>query len=308
METFLALNEALVGLSVVIAAVSNYLIINKLWSRRMKRDVAESISISAALLGLATGLPFLIEFALVDRNWAAAGKAGIGIVTGLVFVMVGAGLFVTEFRGQTFLHLFTRALNLERKESADLLKALVQPAGADHLIRVFEAMASVDRHVDAREIEMIRAFAKHWHLEPPKLTEGAVDHDGDVVGLRSSVEDYLKVSPPADQAMELLDVLRIFVRADGKVSQEEELVLDEITGMITGYISAAGEEGTHEVVIVPQNDRQMEAVLTLLPGIKAKTMRGGTVYSVGRYFSPRYADVVCEKYISLGLFTTRVEA
>jgi len=308
METFLALNEGLVGLSVVIAAVSNYLIINKLWSRRMKRDVAESISISAALLGLATGLPFLIEFVLVDRNWAAAGKAGIGIVTGLVFVMVGAGLFVTEFRGQTFLHLFTRALNLERKESADLLKALVQPAGADQLIRVFEAMASVDRHVDAREIEMIRAFARHWHVDPPMLKEGAVDHDGDVVGLRRSVEDYLKVSPPADQAMELLDVLRIFVRADGKVSREEELVLDEITGMITGYVSDAGEEGLHEVVIVPQNDRQMEAVLALLPGIKAKTMRGGTVYSVGRYFSPRYADVVCEKYISLGLFTTRVEA
>jgi hypothetical protein len=308
METFLALNEALVALSVVIAAVSNYLIINKLWSRRMKRDVAESISISAALLGLATGLPFLIEFALVDQNWAAAGKAGIGIVTGLVFVVVGAGLFVAEFRGQTFLHLFARALNLERKESADLLKALVQPAGADHLIRVFEAMASVDRHVDAREIKMIREFARHWHLDPPKLTEGAVAHDGDVVGLRRSVEDYLKVSPPADQATELLDVLRIFVKADGKVTREEELVLDEITGMITGYVSAAGEKGMHEVVIVPQNNRQMEAVLELLPGITAKTMRGGTVYSVGRYFSPRYADVVCEKYISLGLFTTRVEA
>jgi len=308
METFLALNEILVGLSVVIAAVSNYLIVNKLWSRRTKRDVAESISISAALLGLATGLPFLIEFVFVDRNWAAAGKAGIGIVTGLVFVMVGAGLWVREFRGQTFLQLFTRALNLERKESADLLKALVQPAGADQLIRVFEAMASVDRHVDAREIEMIRAFAHHWHLDPPNLTEGEVAHDGDVVGLRRSVEDYLKVSPPADQAMELLDVLRIFVKADGKVTHEEELVLDEITGMIAEYVSAGGAQGMHEVVIVPQNDRQMEAVLALLPGITAKTMRGGTVYSVGRYFSPRYADVVCDKYISLGLFTTRVEA
>jgi len=308
METFLALNEVLVGLSVVIAAISNYLIINKLWSRRMKRDVAESISISAALLGLATGLPFLIEFVFVDQNWAAAGKAGIGILTGLVFVLVGAGLWVTEFRGRTFLQLFTRALNLERKESGNLLKSLVQPAGADRLIRVFEAMASVDRHVDAREIEMIREFAKHWHLDPPKLTEGAVEHDGDVIGLRRSVEDYLKVSPPADQASELLDVLRIFVMADGAVSPEEELVLEEITGMIAGYVSAGGGQGAHEVIIVPQNDKQMDAVLALFPGISAKTMRGGTVYSVGRFFSPQYADVVCDKYIALGLFTARVEA
>ena len=308
MEIFLALNEVLVGLSVVIAAVSNYLIINKLWSRRTKRDVAESISISAALLGLATGFPFLIEFMFVNHNWAAAGKTAIGILTGLVFVLVGTGLWVSEFRGQGFLRLFTQALNLERKESADLLKVLVQPAGADHLIRVFEAMASVDRHVDAREIQMIRDFAKHWHLDPPKLTEGAVEHDGDVIGLRQSVEDYLKVQPPADQASELLDVLRIFVMADGTVSREEDLVLEEITGMITGYVSAEGDENMHEVIIVPQNDRQMDAVLELLPGITAKTMRGGTVYSVGRFFSPRYADVVCEKYISLGLFTARVEA
>ena len=53
MQTFLALNEFLVEVSVVIAAISSYLIINKLWSRRARRDVAESISISAALLGLA---------------------------------------------------------------------------------------------------------------------------------------------------------------------------------------------------------------------------------------------------------------
>lgn len=308
METFLALNQVLVGLSVVIAAISNYLIINKLWSRRMKKDVAESISISAALLGLATGFPFLIQFVLVDQNWAAAGKAGIGIVTGVVFVMVGAGLWVTEFRGQGFFRLFARALNLERKESGDLLKALGQPAGAQQLLRVFEAMARVDKHVDAREIEMIEDFARRWHLDPPDLTEGSAEHAGDVVALRKSVENYLKISPPADQATELLDVLHIFVKADGQVSDEEELVLEEVRGMITGYVSASDEQGRHEVVIVPQNDDQMSAVLSLFPGIETKTMRGGTVYSVGHFFSQRYADVVCDKYISLGLFTTRVEA
>ncbi|MDA0311567.1 MAG: hypothetical protein O2992_05560 [Gemmatimonadetes bacterium] len=102
MKRFLALNEMLLGLSVAIAAVSDYLIINKLWSRRMKKDVTESISISAALLGLATGLPFFIEYAFVHPSWAAAGKAAVGIVTGVVFVLIGTGLWVMEFRGQSF--------------------------------------------------------------------------------------------------------------------------------------------------------------------------------------------------------------
>jgi hypothetical protein len=307
LETFLALNEVLVGLSVVIAAISNYLIINKLWSRRMKKDVAESISISAALLGLATGLPFLVQFLLVDQNWAAATKASIGIFTGIVFVTVGTGLWVTEFQGQGFFRLFARALNLERRESADLLKTLVQPTGAQELIRVFEVMATVDKHVDAREIEMIQDFARRWHVDPPDLVEGAVDDAGDVVALRESVEEYLAVSPPAHQATELLDVLNIFVLADDEVSTEEELVMEEVTGMITGYVSAKGDVGQHEVVIVPQNADQLAAVVSLFPGIEPKTMRGGTVYSVGRFFSARYADVVCDRYISLGLFTARVE-
>jgi hypothetical protein len=60
----------------------------------------------------------------------------------------------------------------------------------------------------------------------------------------------------------------------------------------------------HEVLIVPQSERQVEAVRTLLPGREEKILRGGRVFSVGHYFSPRYAEFVCQKYIALGLFST----
>jgi hypothetical protein len=309
METFLALNGVLTGFAVVIAAVSNYLIINKLWTRRTKKDVAESISISAALLGLATGLPFFIEFVLVEPlQWAAAGKAAIGIGTGVVFVLVGSGLWVAENRGQGFFKLFTSALHLEGKESGDLVKVLVQPTGAKELIEVFEAMAAVDKHIDAREIEMIEEFAHRWRVEPPSLTEGATG-SGDIVTLRRSVEAYLAISPPPEQAEELLDVLHLFVQADAKVSPEEELVLEELAGMITQYVTGkVGEHDMFEVVIVPQNDEQLSAVQSILPGVVAKPARGGMVFSAGRFFSSRYAEAVCEKYIALGLFTARVDA
>ena len=309
METFLALNEWLLGFSVAIAAVSNYLIINKLWTRRLKKDVAESILISAALLGLATGFPFFVEFALVTQNWAAASKVAIGILTGIVFILVGSGLWVTENRGEGFLKLFARALSLERKESGDLVKSLAQPTGAKELIKVFEAMASVDKHIDAREIKMIEEFAARWRVEPPSLKEGELEVPGDVVMLRFSVEDYLAIKPPVEQAEELLDVLHLFFQADVKVSPEEEVVLEELTGMITQYVT--GEVGEHEmfeVVIVPQGDDQLYAVESILPGVVAKEARGGMVFSAGRFFSTRYAEAVCDKYIALGLFTARVDA
>jgi hypothetical protein len=45
-------------------------------------------------------------------------------------------------------------------------------------------------------------------------------------------------------------------------------------------------------------------VRTLLPDRQEKMLRGGRVFSVGLYFSPRYAEFVCQKYIGLGLFST----
>jgi hypothetical protein len=39
-----------------------------------------------------------------------------------------------------------------------------------------------------------------------------------------------------------------------------------------------------------------------------RTLRGGRVFSVGKFFSVSYAEVICQKYIQLGLFTTQVRA
>ncbi|NIP60312.1 MAG: hypothetical protein GWM92_18265, partial [Gemmatimonadetes bacterium] len=50
------------------------------------------------------------------------------------------------------------------------------------------------------------------------------------------------------------------------------------------------EQEMHEVLIVPQSDRQFDAVRSLFPGTDVKTTRGGEVFSVGRFFSPRYAE------------------
>lgn len=308
MTPFVRFIEFLVAISVGISAVSNYLIVNKLWTRKSHKEVAESISISAALLGLATGFPFLIEFTLVSRNTPSAIKAGMGILVGMAFVSIGTGIWVAENRGVGFFRLFIRALKLEKKESADLIKALAQPHGARQLMEVFKAMALVDKYVDERELEMMRLFAHRWRVQLPDLEAGRHESGGDLIRLRRSVEAYLAVSPPAEQAQELLDVLHLFVQADDEVTHDEEMVLEEIDGMITEYVGG-GEGGAdmHEVVIVPQDESQLEAVRALLPGVEPKIVRGGRVFSVGRFFSPRYADMVSEKYIKLGLFTARVE-
>jgi hypothetical protein len=302
LPTFQALIEFLVAISLVIALISNYLIINKLWKRRAVRDVAESISVGAALLGLSTAVPFLILFVAIDQSPAGAVKTLIGILTGIVFVLIGSGVWVPELRERRFFSLFVRALRLERKESADLIKWLVQPKGADRILNVLYQLASVDGHIDETELSMIRNFAHHWHLPVPEPDPAG---SSDLLTLRQSVADYLSVRPPRDQAAEFVDLLHALTRADTRVTWEESLAVEEVDGMMQHYL--ASDDTTifrHEVLIVPQSEAQIDAVRTLLPESEEKMVRGGRVFAVGEFFSLQYAEMVCQKYIALGLFTT----
>lgn len=306
---FVAFVQFLVAIGVVITAVSNYLIVNKLWKRKEVKEVAESISIAAALLGLFTAIPLFVQLAFIDATPLPAAKTAIGIATGFVFVALGSGLWVPELRDQGFGHLFLRALNLERGECGYLLKALVQPKGADRILHILEQLAAIDREVDPREIELIEEFARRWKIETPSLEAGRAEVGGDLLGVRRSVVEYLALQPPKEEAGQLLDLLGLFAQADADVSDEEELVLEEAAGLVRAYVARGETEtGAYEVLIVPQTEAQFEAVRSLLPGAEPKSVRGGKVVSVGRFFSSRYADAVSQKYIALGLFTTPVVA
>ena len=303
MTVFVGFVEFLVAISIVLSLVTNYLIINKLWKRRMVREVAESVSIVAALLGLFNAIPFLVLFLLIDHSPAGAAKMVISIIAAVVFVLVGSGLWVAELRDRGFRHLFQRALKLERRESTDLIKQFVQPKGAEQILRILHELASVDGHIDEREAAMIRAFAREWRLAEP-------DADGsgptvDLITLRKSVVEYLNMRPPAKQVGQLIDVLRVLSESDARVTWQESVALEEVVGMLGQYVIGEDAEAPlHEVLIVPQSERQVEAVRTLLPDREEKVLRGGRVFSVGYYFSPRYAEFVCQKYIGLGLFST----
>ncbi len=307
MSPFESFVEFLVAIGVVIAAISNYLIINKLWKRKHMKDVAESISISAALLGLFTSGPLLIQLVVYDQTPLPALKTAVGILTGVVFVLIGSGLWVRENRSESFGRLLLRALKLERRESTDLLKAVVQPRGADHILHILELMATLDREVHVNELALLNQFAERWKIPATELSAGRTSEDGNVLEVRAAVQGYLDLKPPHEQAAQLLDVLNLFVKADQEVSREEAIVVEEIQGLISEYVGGdTVARRTYEVVIVPQSAAQFEAVEALIPGAEVSQRRGGKVVSVGTFFSHDYAEAVCQKYIALGLFTAQV--
>lgn len=180
-------------------------------------------------------------------------------------------------------------------------------AGSAELLDILLAVAAADESLEAREIQLIKSFAQQWRVPLPELKAGATESKLDWVELRQTVQRYLRLSPPIQQATELLDVILHIVHADESVTDEEEIVLDEINAMIMAFVSIEDPGARFEIVLVPQTETQTALIESLLPGTEALARHGGMVYRVGEFHSSRFADQVAKKYIDLGLFTTRLD-
>ena len=308
---FKKLITLLVASALLFSFFQFYLKLNKVWKRRKILEVANSISIVASLLGFATLIPFLLNSLLITGDYASAAKYILGIILATVFTFISVGYFVDENRGYGFFTLLGRALKSEGKESGDLLSDMLRPKGARKIIEILEKLAAIDDDIAQEEIDLIKQFSEKWGIEVPDLQPGKPEKVTNLVELKALVQSYLDEGPDTDVAEGLVDLINLMAEADDEVTEEEAMAVAEFTGMIAHYVSSekGGDIEMYEVNIVPPGDEQMDAVRELLPELDIVKDRGGQVFKVGKYFSEDYAEAVCKKYISLGLYsgTTKVK-
>ena len=159
MKLFEQLINLLVVGAIFLTVVKTYLTANKVWSRKHKKDVAESISVSAQLIGIMTSLPFLIKYTIIDSDLMSFANMSIKLALTLFFLAIGIGLWVRVEGHEGLWSKIKRSLKLEKKESMDLINALIRPAGARIILEALQKMASIDRKLDEREMEFIQEFA-----------------------------------------------------------------------------------------------------------------------------------------------------
>ena len=307
---FEKLISVLVSGALIFSVIKGYLTVNKIWKRKKNEEVASSISIVAAMLGFAVGLPFLLNSLIITQDYFSAAKSVVALFLATVFTLIGTGFFVDKNRGKGFFKLLGEALKLEGKESGDLITDMIRPKGARKIIDILHKLAAIDEEIAKEEIDLINQFAEKWGIDIPELQPGKVENVTSLVELKSLVQSYLDEGPDTDVAEGLVDLMNLMAEADDEVTKEEEMAVAEFTGMIAYYVSSekGGDIEMFEVSIVPQGDKQMESVRELLPDLDMVESRGGKVFKVGKYFSEDYAEAVCSKYISLGLYsnTTKV--
>ena len=306
MTWFEKLLTFLVSGALVFSLIKGYLTVNKIWKRRKNEEVANSISIVAAMLGFVVGFPFLLNALIITNDYFNAAKSVIALFLATVFTLIGTGYFVDKNRGVGFFTLLGRALKLEGKESGDLISDMIRPKGARKIIDILNKLAAIDDDIAQEEIDLINQFSEKWGIDVPDLTPGKPQEVTNLVELKGLVQSYLDEGPDTEVAEGLVDLINLMAEADDEVTEEEAMAVAEFTGMISHYVSQekGGEMEMFEVSIVPQGDQQMEAVRELLPELEIVESRGGRVFKVGKYFSEDYAEAVCEKYIALGLYSS----
>jgi hypothetical protein len=151
-------------LALLFIFVEAYLTINKIWIRKHEAVVAESVSVSAQLLALATGIPFV---ALYINEGAYEGAIGDGVMllVNLALIAIGIGIWVEGRRDLSVWGKLKKSLRTERREAGALLGNIMHPVGAGDVLQILLDMALIDGEFNERERDLIETLAERWNID-----------------------------------------------------------------------------------------------------------------------------------------------
>ena len=308
MELLKSLIYYLAFASLGFSAIAAYLKINKIWKRRHLRDVAESVSITGNAIDVIPLSVFALNYMFVSQ-WQGLIDSSIWIGAGIVLILIGAGIWVQEGPPKSLWKLIKDAVRLERKEAGELARALFKPSSKRLAFDILKRIAFIDKVLDEREKEFIQVFADSWDIQIDwdQIKQEVEAEDGfSHQSLHEALTEYLQTSPSHEQVKHFADIIIDLVNADNIVTEEEKLALDEIRGLFTSYMDKDNQPPGFSVVIVPQTPEQEATIQSLRPDIHRQNMAGGFGYVIGSFFSSRYAEVVCNQYQAMDLFTVSI--
>lgn len=303
MELLKLVLEWSIYLSVATTAIVVYLNINKMWSRKHESVVADSISVAAQLLSLATILPFLISYSFSGNYWDALYQF-LWVVYTAFLILTGIGFWVKKHKYLGVWPQLLKALRQESNEVGNLVKSLGHSTGKKQLLAILHRLAWLDDVLDERERKYVETFTNQLEINSGLILDCKPPEEGieKFNSLRQSVQEYLAIEPPTEQVQLLGDLVQVLIALDEKITPEEEAIAEEIAGMVDNY---ANRKVTtyYGIVIHPKNQEQEKAILTAIPAAKEECLLGDRAFVAGTFHTRRYAEIISESYREQGWFT-----
>lgn len=306
METFKLILEWLIKVSLLITALQVYLRVNKIWKRKHEVEVAESQSIAGLFMLIANCIIWILYYIYIETDLKSVVDTSLYLFESIIFMVISTGFFVEGQSSMGFYNLIKKAFRQERKEADYLIKKFFKPTNAGLIIDILYQLAMIDDNLDPKEEELINAFAKEWNIKIDLVemqNKRKDNKQSNFIQLRNSVVEYLDTDPNKEQVAQLKDMVKTMVEADDEITEEEELISSELGGLLESYINESDNPDTFHVMIVPQNQEHHSSIQNMNPNAEEYKIAGGVAYSVGTFFSRKYAEMICEEYRQEKLFT-----
>lgn len=298
-----------IGLIIVTTFIAKYLVVNKIWVRKHEPEVADSVSIIAVILEITILLPFLVKSALTF-SYESLLLEVITIASHLFIFFIGVGIWVNN--GLGFRDKFARTFKIERKEYKSLIKDAFHTKDMNKIFSFICMLSILDREIQDEEEVLLKKFADDYGLNYQLTMSniqgmyGKGEKETPILlmkTIRSQISSFLDTSPPKEVVIYLEDIISHLVQADKNVTDEEQIVLDELKIMLKNYLLGNGDnDHLYYIVVVPQTDEQEEALLSFNSRYKdTKKEVSGTknAYLIDSYHSQAFAEMVKDKYIGL---------
>jgi hypothetical protein len=288
--------------SLAIGAISAYLHLNKLWSRKHIPEVADSISITGTLLEAMPTMIFGIYF-LTRQDPVGVIDSIIWLLAAVGFILIGSGFWVEGKRREGIFRLAFRSIRSEKGELGNLAKSLIHPDSGEELLALLRAMAEVDGEVTWQEVNLIGTVADKMGITldlQPHTVPGT--RTSRLLKTRSALEAYLVRTPPRHQVEKIEDLLVRLANFDNEEHADELASLDEIQGLIRHYLDDDNTPSLFHVLIAPQSEAQVSRLCELLRVETLGHFAGGRGLSAGEFHTREFANVVSREYRELGFF------
>lgn len=258
-------------ITLFLISVESYLRANKVWKRKHKKDVAESVSLLAQGVGIIT-LSFYATSSIIDQSFNGMVSSFIWLSMTIFMVLVGSGLWVTDIRSSNFWKKLKLYLMKETSELGNLASAFTNPNEREHIREIILKVALLDNQINDKEKEVLETVMTQWDdsidceaLQKESLKYNVSEIHTILSDLNQAISHYLSRSPAIDQVSKLADLIQLLIHNNGSQSADQKLMATEVLEQLNAYITNAGVQNQFCVIVLPNLGSSIEELKSLYP-------------------------------------------
>ncbi|MCP4460094.1 MAG: hypothetical protein GY816_19030 [Cytophagales bacterium] len=291
--------------AIIFSLIEVYLMLNKLWSRKHIKEVTDSISISARVMGIVPATIFTVNY-FFEEQWQGVIDGMIWIFAAIMQIVVAAGLWVVGNKNRDIFDLIRRSIKDESKELNNLAKFIFQVSSREKIIDLLAAMALTDKILNDEEKKFVENLASNWEIKVSwdKLIGRFKKKDiSALINLSIEMRKYMELHPTKKEFKLLLKCMRQLSDQSGYSRPENQYIIDEFVESYAVHTERI-QPDRYQVQVVPQEKEQHEKMHASGVSMTSAYIGSGFTYVFGPIYTQNFAEKVTVEFEELGYFAT----